>query len=257
MADVVSVALIAGLDPSGGAGLIADVRVVAAHDMRPIGVITALTEQDTGSVRAVHPVPAEVVGDQLTALLSDVPVQAVKIGLLGDPAIAEQVARALDLVAAPVVWDPVLLPGAGRVPLFTGDPRAAARLLRRHVTVATPNLAEAGALLGRPVTDVDEARAAAAALVGVAGAAVVVTGGHLPGHAVDLLATPDGVIEIAGARIGEAGAVHGTGCAYSTALACALAGGAALEAAARLAKEYVAARLGAPVRAGRGRASVL
>jgi hydroxymethylpyrimidine/phosphomethylpyrimidine kinase len=250
-------AIIAGLDPSGGAGLIADVRVAAAHGLRPVGVVTAVTEQDTAGVRAVHPVPAEVVGDQLVALFSDVAVRAVKIGMLGDPAVAEAVARALELTAAPVVWDPVLLPGAGRVLLYAGDPRHAARFLRPHVAVATPNLAEAGALLGRPVDDLASARAAAAALVGVAGAAVVVTGGHLPGEAIDVLADGGEVIELAGARVGTAGSVHGTGCAYSTALACALAGGRDLRAAARAAKDYVAARLAAPVQPGRGRPAVL
>ncbi len=253
----VAVALIAGLDPSGGAGLIADVRVASAHRNRPVGVVTALTVQDTAGVRSVHPLPAEVVGDQLTALFSDIQVAAVKIGMLGDEAITEQVARALELVSAPVVWDPVLAPGAGRVPLFAGDPRRAAALLAGHVTVATPNLDEAAALLGRAVVDLDGARAAAVALVGVLGGAVVVTGGHLPGDAVDVLATAAGTIDVPGARVGRAGAVHGTGCAYSTALACALADGLGLEAAARLAKEFVTARLGHAARPGRGRPALL
>jgi len=252
-----AVALIAGLDPSGGAGLIADVRVASAHHNRPVGVVTALTVQDTSGVRSVHAVPAEVVGDQLTAIFSDIQVGAVKIGMLGNGAIAEAVARALELVAAPVVWDPVLAAGAGGTPLYAGDPAGAAALLARHVTVATPNLEEATALLGRPVVDLAGARAAAAALVGVLGDAVVVTGGHLPGDAVDVLATAAGVVDIPGARIGNAGSVHGTGCAYSTALACALADGLALEAAARLAKQFVVARLGQAVRPGRGRPALL
>ena len=113
------VLVVAGLDPSGGAGLVADVRVCEQHGARPLAVATALTEQTTVEVRAANAVSAEIVGDELRAVLADVEVAAVKIGMLGSMAIAEQVARALALTAAPVVWDPIGRPTRGRVALFS------------------------------------------------------------------------------------------------------------------------------------------
>ena len=104
-ADAPQILIIAGLDPSGGAGLIADVRVAERHGARAVGVVTALTEQSTLGMRAVNPVPPAVVAEQLGALLSDVEVAAVKIGMLGSVEMAEVVAEALALTAAPIVWE--------------------------------------------------------------------------------------------------------------------------------------------------------
>jgi hydroxymethylpyrimidine kinase/phosphomethylpyrimidine kinase len=251
----VNILLVSGLDPSGGAGLLADARVVERHGLRPVGVATALTEQTTAGVRAANPVSAELVGAQLTALLSDLEVAAVKIGMLGSAAIAAEVARALALTRAPVVWDPVLRPTAGNVPLYDGDPAAALALLADHLAVVTPNLAEAALLTGRPVDDVTTVRRAAAELAARVGAALV-KGGHLVGPPVDVLASGGRIVELAGARI-AGGEVHGTGCALSTALACGLARGEALEDAAARAVGFVRDRLAAPVAAGRGLPSVL
>ena len=117
-----NVLVIAGLDPSGGAGLVADVRVCEQHDCRPLAVATALTEQSTAEVRAANPVAATIVGDQLRTLLTDIELAAVKIGMLGSEQIVDEVARALELTAAPVVWDPVLRATAGRLRLYDGDP---------------------------------------------------------------------------------------------------------------------------------------
>src|SRR3954467_6758329 len=102
-----NVLIVAGLDPSGGAGLVADIRVCEQLGCRPVAVATALTEQSTVEVRAVNAVSATIVGDQLRMLLTDVEVAAVKLGMLGSEAIADEVARALELTAGPVVWDPV------------------------------------------------------------------------------------------------------------------------------------------------------
>ena len=138
MADRPGVLLVAGLDPSGGAGLIADIRVCEQLGCRPVAVTTALTEQSSVEVRATNPVQATVVGDQLSMLLTDVEVGAIKLGMLGSEAIAEEVARALGLSAAPVVWDPVLRPTRGRVLLYEGDPARALELFRGLVTLCTP-----------------------------------------------------------------------------------------------------------------------
>ncbi len=243
--------VIAGLDPSGGAGLLADARVAADHGVRAVGVATALTVQDTAGVRAANPVAAEVIADQLAALLADVEVDAVKIGMLGDAALAPVLARALAATAAPVVWDPVLLPSRGGVPLLAGDVAAAAAALLPEARVVTPNLAEAAALTGLTVATVDDMRAAAAALRRAGAAAVLVKGGHLAGDPIDLLHDGDDVRTFVARRV-HAGPLHGTGCVLSTALACALAAGLTLAAAVDAAKAYLSAKLAAPLAVGRG-----
>lgn len=244
-----------GLDPSGGAGFLADARVVEQHGLRPVGVVTALTVQTSEGVREVEPVSAEVIESQLRALLSDAEVAAGVIGMLGDEAIAAALAGALELTAAPIVWDPVLRASAGAAPLYRGDPRRAFDLLAPHLALLTPNLAEAEALAGFPVRDTDGMRRAAAAL----GERVpcLVKGGHLTSSAIDVLAHHGRVIEIEGERISGGEDVHGTGGALAAAIACHLARGAELADAARAAAEFVRRRLAHPVRSGRGKPSVM
>ncbi|MEZ4365123.1 MAG: bifunctional hydroxymethylpyrimidine kinase/phosphomethylpyrimidine kinase [Kofleriaceae bacterium] len=123
MAEAPCVLVVAGLDPSGGAGFIADVRVAERHGCRAVGAITALTEQDTVGVRAVHPVGPGELHALLTTLLTDVEVAAVKLGMLATAEHAEAVGDALALTAAPVVWDPILRPTRGQVALLDGDLR--------------------------------------------------------------------------------------------------------------------------------------
>jgi hydroxymethylpyrimidine/phosphomethylpyrimidine kinase len=246
--------VVAGLDPSAGAGILADARVAADHGARAVGVVTALTVQDTQGVRAVHATPGEVVGDQLRALLSDVELDAVKIGMLGDARMAEVVADALAATRAPVVWDPVRIPGGGHGPaLFAGDLREAARHLLPEARLVTPNLDEAAALSGLPrVATVPEMRAAAAAIRALGAAAVLVKGGHLAGdEVVDVLDDGERARELPAVRV-AAGPVHGTGCVLSSAIACALAAGASLDDAVNQGRAYLRARLVDPISAGRG-----
>lgn len=244
--------VVAGLDPTGGAGLLADARVAGELGVRVVGVATALTVQDTSGVRAANPVPAELVEEQLRALLGDVEVDAVKIGMVGTARTAEGIAAALAATRAPVVWDPVLMPSRGGVPLLEGDVAAAAAALLPEARVVTPNLDEAAALSGLVVADVHGMRRAAEEIVKRGAAAALVKGGHLGGgRAVDVLQDGEQVVELDGARI-AAGPVHGTGCVLATALACGLAQGAPLVDAARAAKEYLGARLRATLPVGRG-----
>lgn len=253
-----SLLVIAGFDPSGGAGILADTRIAERHGLRTVGAVSAVTEQTTAGVRAVHSPGAELLNAQLGALLADVEVAAGKIGLIADDACVAAIADPLALTGAPIVWDPVLFAGAGGAPLFHGDPRRAFELLADHVALVTPNLVEAEALVGFVVDSVAAMRRAAAAIAG-RGVACLVTGGHLAGdRLVDVLCPAGGSpIEIDGERVPDGEGVHGTGCALSTAIACRLAGGASLEEAVRGAAELVRERLRAPVRAGRGGPSVL
>jgi hydroxymethylpyrimidine kinase/phosphomethylpyrimidine kinase len=247
--------LVSGLDPSGGAGFLADARAAEQHGIRAVGVVTALTVQTSEGVRAVEPASADVVGEQLTALLGDIEVAAGKIGMLGSEAVAEAVASALRLTAAPIVWDPVLVSSSGK-PLYFGQPSRALELLRDHLEVVTPNLAEAAALTGFPVDDVLDMRRAAEAIADQ-GVSCLVKGGHLRGPPVDVLATGGRVIEIRGERVPGGEEVHGTGCLLATALACRLARHAPLAAAVSTAIGWVRSRILEPVRAGRGKPSVM
>ncbi|HEU4734548.1 MAG TPA: bifunctional hydroxymethylpyrimidine kinase/phosphomethylpyrimidine kinase, partial [Kofleriaceae bacterium] len=142
------VLICAGLDPSGGAGLIADVRVVSELGGRPVGVVTALTVQSTTGVVDVEAVSATHVREQLELLLSDVEVRAVKIGMLGSSQIAASIGQALALTGAPVVWDPVIQPSRGAVSFLAGPLDEAIAALLPHVAVLTPNVHELALLSG-------------------------------------------------------------------------------------------------------------
>ncbi|HEY6177111.1 MAG TPA: hydroxymethylpyrimidine/phosphomethylpyrimidine kinase, partial [Kofleriaceae bacterium] len=214
------VLVIAGLDPSGGAGLIADVRVISALDCRPVGVVTALTVQNTTAVVDSEAMSAERVREQLEFLLSDIEVRAVKIGMIGSSAIAEAVARALALTAAPVVWDPIVHPSRGDVRFVDSLFGHAVAALAPQVTVLTPNAGELGFITGAAIASLDDAAAAGRALAARLDTAVLVKGGHLTGtgseaESVDLLCQPDGVVELRGRRTADGEHVHGTGCALS------------------------------------------
>jgi hydroxymethylpyrimidine/phosphomethylpyrimidine kinase len=263
------VLICAGLDPSGGAGLIADVRVVTELGCRPVGVVTATTVQNTTAVIDTEAMGPPSVREQLEFLLSDIEVRAVKIGMIGSSAIAQSIAAALALTSAPVVWDPVIHPSRGDVPFVDSLFSHALTALMPHVTVLTPNAQELRFLTGARLTNLAEATAAGRALAARLGTAVLVKGGHLDSRAgasdadeaVDVLCRPDeagGGIEILrGPRLPGGEHVHGTGCALSSAIASHLARGAELVDACRAAKEFVAVRIANPARPGRGAAAIV
>ncbi len=236
------VLIIAGLDPCGGAGLAADIRTISALGGHPMPVLSAVTVQNTRAVRAVRPLAPELVSTQIQAVCEDIAPDAVKIGMLADPAIVEAVAEALTALAAvPVVIDPVLAAGSG-------DPLAVAPLvpaLLKHLlpqaTVITPNAPELADLTGRSVTTEAELESAARALLARTGAtAVYAKAGHLSGRSHrDILIMRDGRRTIHEAPHLETRAGHGTGCVLASALACELGSGRSLEGAARRAHAFV------------------
>jgi hydroxymethylpyrimidine/phosphomethylpyrimidine kinase len=240
---VPNVLSIAGSDPSGGAGIQADLKTFAALRVHGCAVLTALTAQSTRGVREVMPVPGSFVTRQIETLLDDVEIDAVKIGMLGDASVVRAVASVLRSHALPyVVLDPVLRASAGGTLL---DERALGVLrdeLLPLVDVVTPNATEAGALLGGapPQTEHDAVLAADRILkLGARGA--LVTGGHLIDDSVcvDILATNDGVHAFRTHRV-PGQATHGTGCVLSSAIAALLARGRTLPAACAEAQELVA-----------------
>ncbi|MCC6993811.1 MAG: hydroxymethylpyrimidine/phosphomethylpyrimidine kinase [Deltaproteobacteria bacterium] len=239
--------IVSGLDPTGGAGFLADARVVADLGGRAVGVPTALTEQDTNNVYGLNAVEHAVVRSLLAALLEDCAgsIRAVKIGMLVTNAQAHAVAGALALVPdAPVVWDPVMR-SSGGVALMEDDARVLASVLFPRLTLMTPNLLEAQALTGIPVRDRAGMRRAGEALCEMGAKAVLVKGGHLAGdQAVDVLVREGGsALELVAPRIPVEGKTHGTGCVLSSAIATHLGHGANLFEAASSAKDFLGRRL--------------
>ena len=246
---------IAGFDPSSGAGITADIKTIAAHECYGVSCITALTVQSTQGVRRVEVVDAKIVADSLQGLVSDLVVEAVHIGMLGNEAVVRAVADFLGETRLPhVVLDPILKSSSGADLLDAAGTR---RLIERLLPLAelvTPNLDEAGALTGMAVTNLEEMRTAAARLHSLGAANVVVTGGHLE-KAIDLLSftTAHGVeTETFKAERLRSNSTHGTGCAFATALACHLAHGRGLPEAVLLAKVYVSAAIANAYPLGKG-----
>lgn len=221
---------IAGSDSGGGAGIQADLKTFAALGAYGASVLTAVTAQNTVGVRAVHPIPVDVVAAQLDAVLEDLTPAAVKVGMIGDPAVAELLAtRAGELPN--LVVDPVLVATSGS--RLSGVDAVTPLLAYR--CVLTPNRQEAGALLGRRVTTTAEAADAAAELAALGPGAVVVTGSE---SAVDVLHANGVTTVLAGDPV-PSGNNHGSGCTFSSAIAVRLAVGDPLPAAVRAAKDYV------------------
>jgi hydroxymethylpyrimidine kinase/phosphomethylpyrimidine kinase len=254
---------IAGSDPTGGAGLQADLQVFRAHGVHGMGVVTALTVQDTGKVHRVLPVFPNVVLEQLRALLRDIAPDAVKLGMLASDDVLRSVDLGLrELDAArrtPIVIDPVLAASDG-TPLLERRAWAGLQDLVGRAALVTPNLDEAAALTACDVSTREGVEAAAAALVGQLGAgAALVKGGHRDGPPDDLLALREGGSVsfhwLRGERL-DVGAVHGTGCALSAAVAAGLAQGVELREAVEAARRFVAGGLPPPEALGK-RARIL
>jgi hydroxymethylpyrimidine/phosphomethylpyrimidine kinase len=230
---------IAGSDSGGGAGIQADLKTFAMHGVFGTSAITALTAQNTAKVRAVQAVEPDFVAEQLSAVLDDLPVAAVKTGMLATAETVHLVARWARRLPQLVV-DPVLVSSSGDS-LFDGAARQAyLEELFPLATVVTPNSREAGVLVGREIEGVDDAVAAAHELGATGAAWVVVKGGHLDGdgEAVDVV-WHGGEVEILRAPWIETANNHGTGCTFAAATAARLARGDEVAAALKGAKSYV------------------
>jgi hydroxymethylpyrimidine/phosphomethylpyrimidine kinase len=246
---------IAGFDPSSGAGITADIKTIAAHRCYGTGCITAVTVQSTAGVKQMQPLPADLVRRMLDELASDMPINAVRIGMLGSADVAQAVA---DFLArrglSNVVLDPILKSSSGADLLD----KAGADVLRNRLlslaNVVTPNIDEAAALTHLPVTTVPEMKAAAAKLHELGARTVVVTGGHLD-QPIDLFSVVNSTtVEQEELRLDRvrSRSTHGTGCAFATAIACNLALGRGVREAVLLAKAYVAQAIARAYPVGQG-----
>lgn len=236
---------VAGSDPSGGAGIQADLKTATALGVYGSAVITSLTAQNTIGVSAVLPIPASFVVEQYVSVVTDLNVRAVKIGMLGTAEVAEAMADVLRRHLVPaVVLDPVMVATSGDR-LVSDDVVDA---IRQHLlplaTVVTPNLPEAAALLRRKLAHDEEGMATAALALQQAGAqAALVKGGHLTGSTSgDVLADTDGLTWFRSNRI-ETTNTHGTGCTLSSAIASFLTYPLPLRQAVQHAKDYLTGAL--------------
>lgn len=247
---------IAGSDSGGGAGIQADLKTMSALGCYGMTAITALTAQNTQGVRGIHGVPPQFLCDQLDAVLQDIGTDAVKIGMLHAPDVVQVVASAIDRYALRnVVLDPVMVATSGDRLIAEATVGELVEQLFPRAAVITPNLDEAGLLLGRTIQGADELEQAAQDLLAMGANAVLVKGGHLPGNeVVDLLAVADGTrLRLASPRIHTHNG-HGTGCTLSSAIACQLALGCALPDAVQRGREYILGAIcsGADVHTGQG-----
>lgn len=237
---MVPVALtIAGSDPSGGAGIQADLKTF--HQFRVYGeaVITLLTVQNTQRVSRVEILDPALIREQLDAVLEDIPPHAAKTGALGNAAVIEAIAAAASHFTFPLVVDPVMISKHG-APLMAPEAASALKdLLLPHCALVTPNVPEAEALSGLIVEGIDSARAAAEALLRLGAKAVLIKGGHMSGdEAIDLLVIPNASRVYTSPRI-DTRHTHGTGCTYSAAITAELAKGTELFEAVAIAKQFL------------------
>jgi hydroxymethylpyrimidine/phosphomethylpyrimidine kinase len=251
---------IAGSDSGGGAGIQADLKTFSALGVYGASVITALTAQNTHGVTAIHDVPAGFVTAQIDAVLSDIKVDAVKIGMLSQPAVIEAVAAGLDKYEQDkVVLDPVMVATSGDPLIADAAVAVLIRTLLGRALLITPNLPEAARLLGGPIArSREDMEGQAAALIEKGARGVLIKGGHASGpESADFLLTRQDGRWFTAPRIATEN-THGTGCTLSSAIAAGLALGKDLKTAVGDAKSYLTAALAAAdrLKIGTGRGPV-
>lgn len=234
-----AVLVIAGTDSSGGAGLTRDIQVLTHFGVQPLIAVTAVTAQSDARVTAVHPVPPSVVRAQIEAAFANHTVAAIKVGMLATSAIVEAVAASLPPRSPPLVLDPVLFASSGGTLLDEAGTYTLRDRLFPRVTLLTPNIPEAAALLGEPVArGPQDLIRQARRLQALGPRAVLVKGGHGEGpEAIDYLLEATFLHEIASERLDVS--ARGTGCTLASAAAAGLATGLPMEAACLGAKDHV------------------
>lgn len=245
---------IAGSDSSGGAGIQADIKTIAAHRLFAETAITALTAQNTLGVTGVLDVDPAFVAKQIDAVFEDIRPAAVKVGMVSSAAIIEAVADALERhAAANIVVDPVMVATSGARLIGDDAIEALKERLLPLADVVTPNMPEAAVLCGFPVNDDASMERAANELSERVQGAVLVKGGHSAARADDVLVARAGApaFWLRAPRVDTENA-HGTGCTLSSAIACGLAKGLPMEEAVRAAKDYVRGALAAGLNLGKG-----
>lgn len=253
MKDIRKILAIAGFDPSGGAGIQADIKVITAHKMYAMGAVTALTVQNTTGVRDVMELPSQFVASQLEAIFEDIQPDAVKIGMLCTaPAITTIASVLQNHRAKNIVLDPVMASTSGHALMEKDTLAAIAEHLLPLADIVTPNLYEASALTGLAIADEGTMLQAAEELARrFPSTAILIKGGHLEESANDLLYVNGQARWYKQPRIDNPN-THGTGCSLSTAIACGLAAGHPLTIAVEDAKAYITGAIRAGLNLGHG-----
>ena len=246
---------IAGSDPSGGAGLQADLKTFQQHGVYGMTVVTLLTVQNTLRVSAVQMLEPGLVRAQLDAVLSDIPPQAAKTGALGNEAIIEAVAEQARHFNFPLVVDPVMISKHGMSLIDDDAVDALIEKLLPHAFLVTPNLAEAARLAAMVVNDLPTMELAATRIAQLGVPNVLIKGGHLKGDAIDVLWTEGKAHRIPASRV-DTQNTHGTGCVLSAAITARLALGDDLMTAVLRAKQYTTAAIRSNPGLGHGRGPV-
>ena len=229
---------IAGSDPSGGAGVQADLKTFHQFGVYGEAVITLITVQNTMGVERVELLPADLITQQIHAVIRDIPPAAAKTGALGTREIIEAISAAASNFDFPLVVDPVMISKHGAPLMDAGGIEALSTFLLPHTFLLIPNLFEAAALSGLDVVDEAGMRSAAKALIDLGAKSVLVKGGHLGGEATDILLHNGKWFEFTLPRIATKH-THGTGCTYSAAITAGLAQSLDLPTAIRSAKRYI------------------
>lgn len=252
---IARVLTVAGSDSSGGAGIEADLKTIAALGGYGCTAITGLTAQNTLGVQAVHPVPASFVGRCIRAVVSDIGVDAIKLGMLTNAEIIHDVANALP-ANVPLVLDPVMLSTSGAALLPEDAITSLITRLIPRASLVTPNLPEAAKLTGLPVASSAQRQKAGEALLALGAQAVLIKAGHdTDDKLTDLLITPTGMVGITLPRL-HSRHTHGTGCTLSAAIATLLAQKMALEPACKEARAYLQAAIASAPGLGAGHGPV-
>ena len=254
MVAIASVLSIAGSDSSGGAGIQADIKTIAAHKLFAQTAITALTAQNTMGVTGVLDATPEFVEQQIDAVFDDMRPDAVKIGMISSAEIAHAIARALVRnEARNIVLDPVMVATSGSALMATEAVQVVVEELFPLADVVTPNIPEAQVLSGLDIQGKEDMERAGQAIHAKLreDAFVLVKGGHSVEDANDLLFGPEGSLWLCGERV-ETTSTHGTGCTLSSAIACNLAQGRSMHESVRNAKDYLTGALRHDLHMGRG-----
>lgn len=253
---------IAGSDSSGGAGIQADLKTFSALGVYGATAITAITAQNTQGVHAQFPLPAQMVYDQIVAVVEDLSPSILKIGMLSNVEIANAVADALERYSLPVILDPVMVSSSGHRLLSIEAQEVIKQRLLPMATLLTPNIPEMEALTELPLKSLEQKSAAAQYLIDRGAQAILLKGGHEEGDAKrDILyqKTGDGItVSYFTSPTIQTPNIHGTGCTLSAAIAAFMARGGSLEEAVGAAKEYItkAIRAGADIFVGHGHGPV-
>jgi len=248
----IKILTIAGSDSGGGAGIQADIKTIFSLDCYPTVAITAVTSQNTRGVERIFKIPPDEVYSQIKAVLDDIEISAIKIGMVPDRETAEAIARILPK-NIPVILDPVMVSTSGHA-LSDGVDMLVSTLLKKTFVI-TPNIPEAEALSGLAILNVDSMIKAGEALVTKGCENALIKGGHLPQcdnrYIENILVTQNGFIKIPNLRTSKY-SLHGAGCSLSTALACFIAKTSDLFASTKMAIEYIqeSASISEPIGAG-------